>query len=50
MGDGISYGGHLLELISGPTLEVFLTVEPTTLYKKVDPQFGAGLIDPSLER
>jgi len=49
-GDGISHGGHLLELISGPTLEVFLTVEPTTLYKKVDPQFGAGLIDPSLER
>jgi predicted DNA-binding protein with PD1-like motif len=49
-GDGISHGGHLLELISGPTLEVFLTVEPITLYKKVDPQYGAALIDPSLER
>ncbi|MCC9138489.1 PPC domain-containing DNA-binding protein [Pontibacter silvestris] len=47
--DGTVRGGHLLELITGPTLEVFLTVEPTTLYKKVNPQFGAGLIDPSLE-
>ena len=46
--DGTVRGGHLLELITGPTLEVFLTVEPTTLYKKVNPQFGAGLIDPSL--
>ena len=49
-GDGISHGGHLLELISGPTLEVFLTVEPIALYEKVDPQYGAALIDPSLER
>jgi len=48
--DGIIHGGHLLELITGPTLEVFLTVEPTTLYKKVNPRFGAGIIDPSLEK
>jgi len=44
--DGSSRGGHLLELITGPTLEVFLTVEPTTLNKKVSPKFGAALIDP----
>jgi len=48
--DGTVRGGHLLELVTGPTLEVFLTVEPTTLYKKVNPQFGAGLIDPSLTK
>jgi len=47
--DGAVRGGHVLELVTGPTLEVFLTVEPTTLHKKVDPQFGAALIDPSLE-
>jgi len=47
--DGISRGGHLLQLVTGPTLEVFLTVEPTTLYKKVNPQFGAGIINPTLE-
>jgi uncharacterized protein len=50
MKDGIVRGGHLLELITGPTLEVFLTVEPTTLFKKVNPKYGAGLIDPSLEK
>jgi uncharacterized protein len=47
--DGTTRGGHLLELFTGPTLEVILTVEPTTLYKKVNPKFGAGIIDPSLE-
>ncbi|MCC9168973.1 PPC domain-containing DNA-binding protein [Pontibacter harenae] len=47
--DGTVRGGHVLELVTGPTLEVFLTVEPTTLYKKVDPKFGAAIIDPSLE-
>lgn len=48
--NGISRGGHLLEMITGPTLEVFITVEPIALNKKVDPQYGAGVIDPMLER
>jgi uncharacterized protein len=48
--DGTTRGGHLLELVTGPTLEVFLTVEPTTLNKKVNPKFGAALIDPSIEK
>jgi uncharacterized protein len=48
--DGSVKGGHLLELIVGPTLEVFITVEPTPLYKKVDKRFDAGIIDPSLEK
>jgi uncharacterized protein len=46
--DGTTRGGHLLELVTGPTLEVFLTVEPTTLSKKVSPEFGAALIDPAI--
>jgi uncharacterized protein len=47
--DGISRGGHVLELVTGPTLEVFVTVEPTTLYKRVNPKYGAAIIDPSLQ-
>ena len=46
--DGTTRGGHLLELVTGPTVEVFLTIEPTTLNKKVSPEFGAALIDPAL--
>lgn len=48
--DCLSCGGHLLELFVGPTLELFLTVEPTPLYKRPNPEFGAGLIDPTLEK
>ena len=48
--DGTLRGGHLLQLIVGPTLEVFVTVEPTALYKKVNPEYGAGVIDPTLEK
>jgi predicted DNA-binding protein with PD1-like motif len=48
--DGICHGGHLLEIYVGPTLEVFVTVEPTPLYKKLDPKFNAGVIDPALEK
>ncbi len=48
--DGSVKGGHLLELYVGPTLELFITVEPTPLYKKLDAKFNAGIIDPSLEK
>lgn len=48
--DGSTRGGHLLELVTGPTLEVFLTVEPVILNKKVNPQYGAGIIDPTLQQ
>jgi uncharacterized protein len=47
--DGSVKGGHMLELFVGPTLEVFVTVELTPLYKKLDKRFDAGIIDPSLE-
>lgn len=48
--DGIVRGGHLLELFVGPTLEVFVTVGSTALYKKLDRRYDAGVIDPSLEK
>jgi hypothetical protein len=48
--DGSVKGGHLLELYVGPTLEVFVTVEPTALYKKTDPRYNAGVIDPRLDK
>jgi uncharacterized protein len=48
--DGSVHGGHLLELYVGPTLEVFVIVEPTAIYKKLDTRYNAGVIDPSLEK
>ncbi|MEX6689805.1 DNA-binding protein [Danxiaibacter flavus] len=46
--DGTSHGGHLLEAFIGPTLEVFVTVHPVALNKKLNKEFEAGVIDPSL--
>lgn len=48
--DGTCHGGHLIELFVGPTLEVFVTVEPTPLFKRLNPEFNAGVIDPTLEK
>ncbi len=48
--DGICHGGHLLQLYAGPTVELFVTVEPVALYKKSDPEFNAATIDLSLEK
>lgn len=43
--DGTSHGGHLLEMIIGPTLEVFVTVLPATLSKRLKPEFDAAVIN-----
>lgn len=48
--DGTVKGGHLLELFSGPTMEIILVEEQTTLYKKLDLEFDAAVIDPDLEK
>lgn len=48
--DGLLHGGHLFELISGPTVELYVTVEPTPLYKKHNAEFDANLIDPDLTK
>ena len=47
--DGSVKGGHLLELISGPTMEIVFVEEPVWLHKKLDPEFEATLIDPALK-
>jgi predicted DNA-binding protein with PD1-like motif len=44
--DGRTSGGHVIEAIVSPTLEVFVTVEPVPLQKKHDPESGLTLIDP----
>lgn len=46
--DGNVKGGHLLKMIVGPTLEIVLTAEPAFLYKKLDTEFNAAVIDPEL--
>jgi uncharacterized protein len=48
--DGLLHGGHLFELISGPTVELYVTLEPTPLYKKHNAEFDANLIDPELTK
>jgi uncharacterized protein len=48
--DGITHGGHLLQLIVGPTLELIITVEPTPMYKVLNQEFEAAVIDPSLNK
>jgi len=48
LGDGSVKGGHLLKLISGPTIEIVITLEPNPLFKKLDAEFNALMIDTKL--
>ncbi len=48
--DGTVHGGHLLEAFVSPTLEVMMTVEPESLYKKLAPEFGILVIDTQLKK
>lgn len=43
--NGMVHGGHLLEAFIFPTLEVFVTVEPNIMYKKMYTEAGAFVID-----
>lgn len=43
--DGSTRGGHLLEAVVRPTLEVVLTESPGHLAKTFRPEFGLALID-----
>jgi predicted DNA-binding protein with PD1-like motif len=45
--DGRASGGHVIEVTVNPTLEVFVTVDPVPLQKKLDPSTDLTLIDPS---
>jgi predicted DNA-binding protein with PD1-like motif len=47
--DGTTRGGHVLAAYVSPTLEVMVTVDPIAMQKRLDPQNGLTLIDPSLK-
>ena len=42
--DGSAHGGHLMEAIVWPTLEVVITETPAHLRRRFDPKTGAALI------
>ena len=48
--DGLIHGGHLLEGIVNPTLQVMVTVHPLPLFKKMDEGSGILIIDPDLKK
>lgn len=45
--DGKVEGGHLIEAYTFPTVEMFVTVDPTPIYKHLDQDTGLNLIDPN---
>lgn len=45
--DGTTQGGHVLEALVSPTLEVMITVDPATMQKRFDPDTDLTLIDPT---
>ena len=48
--DGIVHGGHLFEAFISPTFQLMMTVEPASLFKKLDPETGILIIDPELKK
>ena len=45
--DGSTRGGHLLEAVVRPTLEVTITETPAHLRRRKRPELGIALIDPA---
>jgi|SRR5205085_7107157 len=43
--DATAHGGHLIEAVVRPTLEVVLTESPEHLHRTFDPESGLALID-----
>ena len=43
--DGTAHGGHLLEAVVRPTLEIVLIESPASLKRRMDPDSGLPLID-----
>jgi predicted DNA-binding protein with PD1-like motif len=42
--DGSAWGGHLLEGVVRPTLEIIVTESPQSLVRRPDPETGLALI------
>jgi predicted DNA-binding protein with PD1-like motif len=47
--DGSMQGGHLVEAVTDPTIELFMTVFPTALQKKLDKRTDLKLIHPEIQ-
>ena len=47
--DGSTRGGHLLEAVVRPTLEVILSETPAHLQRRRDPQTGLALLAPNAD-
>jgi len=45
--DGTAHGGHLVEGHVRPTLEIVITETPRHLHRRLDPNSGLALIDPT---
>jgi uncharacterized protein len=45
--DATAHGGHLIEGLVRPTLEIVITETPRHLQRRIDPQSGLALIDPA---
>jgi uncharacterized protein len=48
--DGTTRGGHVVQLLVRPTLEVMVTVDPKGLQKRLDPETGMTLISPAADQ
>jgi len=46
--DGSTKAGHLLEAYVSPTLEVMVSVEQNTMYRRLNNETGLSVIDPEL--
>jgi predicted DNA-binding protein with PD1-like motif len=44
--DATAHGGHLIEGVVRPTLEIVMTETPVYLTRRFDPESGLALIDP----
>ena len=47
--DGTAEGGHVVEAIVSPTLEVFVTVDLVPLHQRYDPASDLTLINPVIQ-
>jgi uncharacterized protein len=47
--DGTTRGGHVLQALVSPTLEVMVTVDPIAMQKRFDAESDLTLIDPALK-
>jgi predicted DNA-binding protein with PD1-like motif len=47
--DGTTKGGHVLDALVSPTLEVMVTVDPTAMHKRFDPETDLTLIDSTMK-